>query len=337
MAKAVILAGGQGERFWPLTHPAFPKYRIKFEGKRSLLQNTFERLSKVYGKNNIYVVTTASHARMVREELPKLSREHIFIEPYRNNTCAAIFLACSRLRRIFGEKEVVSFFPADALIQDRSAFKRTMARALRLAKARDLLVTIGIRPTFPATGYGYIEKGKPVVGHPGSFFVRRFVEKPAAAKARRYLRAKGFSWNAGMFTWRLDTFFSAMRRNCPVFARTFDLQRLSKSYKRLPNISIDYALMEKASNSAVCTTLMDWCDMGSWEMLFERSAKNRKNVYAEGLHYHQEVGDSLIVNRTASPLVVLGVSGIVAVQTSRGTLICRKGRSQEAALLVKHL
>jgi mannose-1-phosphate guanylyltransferase len=336
MPKAVILAGGQGERFWPLTHREFPKYRIRFEGKRSLLQNTFDRLSKVYGKNNIYVVTTAAHARMIAEELPKLPSSRIIIEPTRNNTCAAIYLACAKLRYSFGENETVSFFPADALIKNTSAFKATMGRALQLAKHRDLLVTIGIRPAFPATGYGYIEKGLPMSGFAGSFFVKRFVEKPALPKAKQYLRAKKFLWNAGMFTWKLSVFFRAIEKHCAPMAKTFDLRRLNETYKRLPNISIDYALMEKAGNIAVCAAPMDWCDMGSWEMLYEKSPK-AKGVYAEGFHYHQDVHDSLILNQSQNPLVVLGVTGIVAVQTPRGTLICRKGRSEEAALLAKRL
>jgi mannose-1-phosphate guanylyltransferase len=337
MPKAVILAGGQGERFWPLTHAAFPKYRIQFEGRKSLLQKTNERLSALYGRNNVYVVTTSAHARMVRQELPKLPASRILIEPCRNNTCAAIFLACAKLRRQFGENEVVSFFPADALIRDAAAFKKTLGQAARLAGARDLLVTVGIRPTFPATGYGYIEKGAAVPGFARAYRIRRFVEKPDLKRAQGYLRTKKFYWNAGMFTWKLRTFFRAMDKHCTPLVRTFDLNRLAATYKKLPSISIDYALMEKAGNSAVVAASMDWCDMGSWEMLFERSPKGRRNVVAEGLYYHQEVDDSLVVNQTGVPLVVLGVSGIVAVQTPRGTLICRKGRSEEAALLAKKL
>lgn len=337
MAKAVILAGGQGERFWPLTHPAFPKYRIQFEGRKSLLQKTSERLSALYGKDNVYVVTTSPHARLVREELPKLPANRLLVEPCRNNTCAAVYLACAKLRRRFGDKEVVSFFPADALIRDIAAFKKTLQRAARLAASRDLLVTVGIRPSFPATGYGYMEKGAAVRGFPQAWRVRRFVEKPNLKKAKKYLRAKKFYWNAGMFTWKLRTFFEAMDRHCAPLVKTFDLNRLAATYKKLPNLSIDYALLEKAGNIALCATAMDWCDMGSWEALFEKSPKSRRNVYAEGFCYHREVDDALVVNQTGVPLVALGVSGIVAVQTARGTLICRKGRSEEAALLAKKL
>ena len=337
MAKAIIMAGGQGERFWPLTHKGFPKYKIKFGGKRSLLQNTHERLLKVYGKGNVYVVTTGPHAVIIRKELSRIPRANIFIEPFRNNTCVAVTLASAKLRQAFGDEETVSFFPADHLIKNEASFKRTMEGAIRLARRDEALVTIGIQPTFPATGYGYIEKGRRHPKFPYAFRVKRFVEKPDREKAARYLRARTFYWNAGMFTWRLGVFFSAMKKHCPLFLKTFELSRLRGSYKKLPNISIDRALMEKARNIAVCPTTMDWCDMGSWEMLFEKSVRDARNVYAEGYYYHRETSDSLLVNETGLPLIVLGVSGIVAVQTPRGTLICQKGRSEEAALMIKKL
>ncbi len=337
MAKAVIMAGGQGERFWPLTHRKFPKYRIQFEGKKSLLQNTFDRLARIYGKDNIYVVTTSEHAAMIREELPKMEKSNIFIEPFRNNTCAAIYLACAKLRQITEPNETVSFFPADHLIKNVALFKKTVDETIRLAAQSEMLVTIGIEPTFPATGYGYIEKGKHFSNKYSAFRVKRFVEKPDRAKALKYLKAKKFYWNAGMFTWRLDVFQKAIEKNCPVFAKSFNFKNLEASYKKLPNISIDYALMEKASNILVCPASMDWCDMGSWDMLLEKSPRDTANVYAEGLYYHQEAEDSLIINQTSTPLIVLGLSGIVAVQTPRGTLICQKGRSEEAALLAKKL
>ena len=337
MAKAVILAGGQGERFWPLTHKDFPKYRIRWNGKTSLLQGTYRRLAKIYGAGNVYVVTTRSHVPMIKEELPRLPATRIFIEPFGNNTCAAIYLSCALLQKKFGADETVSFFPADHLIRDIGSFKRTLQSALRLAKTKDLLVTIGIQPSFPAIGYGYIRKGRAITGIPGAFGAERFVEKPGPAKARRYLRTGRFLWNAGMFTWRLGVFMEAMRRSCPAFHRNFNVRRLEASYKKIPNISIDLALMEKADNIAVCAARMDWCDMGHWDMLHDRSARDRLGNHAKGLCVHQGSRDSLIVNYTDRPVVGFGLSGVVVVQTPRGTLVCRKGHAERAALLSKYL
>lgn len=337
MAKAVIMAGGQGERFWPLTHKGFPKYRIKLEGKKSLLQETYRRLLKVYGKNNLYVVTTRSHAKMVRRELPWLDRRHVFIEPFRNNTCAAIYLSCVLLEAAAGGDEVVSFFPADHLIRHEGRFKKTMQRAIRLAREKERLVTIGIEPTFPATGYGYIQKGGTLSGFSGAHRVSRFVEKPDQKKAERYLREKRYVWNAGMYTWRLGVFMRAMHRHCSIFPKELDLKNLEASYKKWPNTSIDFGLMEKTDNIAVCSTRMDWCDMGSWDMLFEKSPRDKGNNYVEGFHTQKEMRDSLIVNQSSRPVVLLGISNLLVVQTPRGTLICRKGRAEEAALLSKRL
>ncbi len=337
MAKAVIMAGGQGERFWPLTHKDFPKYRIKFDADNSLLQGTYRRLLKVYGKNNIYVVTTQPHVKIIRQELPLLDRSHIFIEPFRNNTCSAIYLSCMLLEKEAGTNEVVSFFPADHLIEHEFFFKKTMQRALHLAREKELLVTIGIQPTFPASGYGYIQKGKGVRGFSGAYRVQRFVEKPDRKKAKQYIRQKKYLWNAGMFTWRIGVFMQAMKRHCPNFPHPLDLKKLQSSYKKWPNTSIDVALMEKTDNIVVCSTGMDWCDMGNWDMLFEKSPKDKENNYAEGFYWLKETRGSLIVNKSSLPVVALGVSNLLVVQTPRGTLICPKGRAEEAALLSKKL
>jgi mannose-1-phosphate guanylyltransferase len=301
------------------------------------LQGTFDRLAKIYGKDNIYVVTTKPHVPMIREELPKLASKKIFVEPFRNNTCAAIYLSCALLEKEFGPEETVSFFPADHLIQDTAAFAKTMQGAMRLARAQETLVTIGIKPTFPAIGYGYIKKGGTIKGFTGAHKVERFVEKPDRAKARRYLDTGTFVWNAGMFTWRLGVFLRAMDRHCPDFGEHFDARRLVQSYKKFPSISIDFALMEKADNISVCETPMDWCDMGHWDMLHEKSPRDTEGNHAHGHCLHKESKDSLIVNHTDKPVVVLGLHGILVVQTPRGTLVCRRGRAEEGALLSKKL
>lgn len=329
------MAGGQGERFWPMTHAGFPKYRLRFDGRTSLLVGTERRLAKVYGEGNVHVVTTAEHASFIREELPKLPKENLIIEPVRNNTAAAIYLSCARIERRFDANEIVSFFPADHLIQDEKTFAGTVNGAIALAEKESSLVTIGIKPSFPATGYGYVKTGKPVKGHKGAFRVERFVEKPDLPKAKKYVKDGGFLWNAGIFTWRTQTFMDAMRRYSPEFPSSFRLEDLETSYKKLPNLSIDYALLEKAGNISVFKTAMDWCDMGNWDMLYDKSAKDAAGNGVQGDSRVKDCKKALFVNQASHPLVALGLDDIVVVHTERGTLVARRGRAEEAALFFK--
>lgn len=337
MAQAVIMAGGPGERFWPMTHGKFPKYRIRFNGKDSLLQKTYQRLLKVYHKDSIYVVTTKPHSKLIREELPRMKRRNLLIEPIRNNTAAAIFLSCEVIRDRFGDKETVSFFPADHLIQNESEFRKIMRSAIRLAEAEEFLITVGVQPTFPATGYGYIESGAGIDGFSGAYRVKRFIEKPDHKKADGYLRRKNFSWNAGIFTWRAGVFTKTIDRFSPEFSKNFKLKNLSASYKKLPTLSIDYALMEKADNIAVIRTHMDWCDMGNWDMYFQKSPADKTGNYACGMTHHKDSSQSLFINQTGHPMIAIGVRGLIVVNTPFGLLICKKGQAEEAALLFKKM
>lgn len=337
MPKAVIMAGGQGERFWPMTHAKFPKYRIPFYGKKSLLQKTCERLEKVYGKGGVYVITTAQHAGFIREELPKLPRKNILIEPSRRNTAAAIYLSTALLGKEFGDDEIISFYPADHLIENEKLFQSTVRGAIALAKTHDYLVTVGIKPTFPATGYGYIESGKPIRGSKDAFLVKRFVEKPDLSKAQKYLRNPRFFWNGGIFTWKVSVFMESMKRFSPEIVKSLDLSRVKQSYPKVPNISIDYALFEKADNIAICRTTMDWCDVGNWDMYYSKNPRDKAGNYIHGLSAHLESSGCLLVNHSDTPLITLGVSDLVVVQTPRGTLVCRRGRAEEAALLFKKI
>ena len=174
-----------------------------------------------------------------------------------------------------------------------------------------------------------------MTGAPNCFHVKRFVEKPDAPRARRYLKSRDFFWNGGIFTWRLGVYQRSMKHTCPEFFRNFDSARLRQSYRKLPNISVDFALMEKADNIALCRALMDWCDLGDLDMFYEQSPRKKSSNRADGFSYRKDVNGSLIMNQTQQPLVAVGVSGLIIVQTSRGTLICQKGRAQEAALFFK--
>lgn len=266
-----------------------------------------------------------------------MKKSNILIEPFRNNTAAAIYLSCASIAAKVGEQEVISFFPADHLIQNEALFKKTVLGTIHLAKRENCLVTVGIQPTFPSIGYGYIEAGKPVAGISGAHRVKRFVEKPNRKKAESYLRRKAFLWNGGIFTWRMGVFIDTMRRFTPAFYENFDLKDLVTSYKKLPNLSIDYALMEKADNIGVFKTGMDWCDMGNWDMLHEKSPKDPQKNFLTGKVSSRENRGSLFLNQTETPIVALGLKDVIVVQTPRGTIVCGRGRAEEAALLAKKL
>ena len=339
MPQAVVMAGGQGERFWPLTHKQFPKYRLRFKEKTSLLAATILRLRSVYAKNQLHVVTTREHAPLIKKELPGFPVANLILEPTRKNTAAAILLASARIAHRYGPEEVVSFFPADHLIENIPYFKRTIQGAVILARQKRMLVTVGIQPTFPATGYGYIRLGKKIPGFAEAFQADRFVEKPDRSSAIRYLKEKKFLWNGGIFTWRSGVLIDTLKKINPSFARKFNLKDVEGSYRKLPNISVDYAVLEKASNIAVYRTAMDWCDLGSWDMFYDRSEKDSQKNCRTGVRLVcKDTKGSLVVSECSDrPLVVLGVSDLIVVQTKRGTLICQRSRSEEAALLAKQL
>lgn len=330
MAQAIIMAGGIGERFWPLTSSDFPKYRIRHDDGVSLLQATFKRLSAVYGSSRVHVITGKDHVRHIRAELSGLQAGHLHVEPFRNNTASAIHLTCEILRERYGEEEVFSFFPADHLIRNLTAFKNTLNDAIRLASETDRLVTIGIRPTFPATGYGYIERGPRLTGAVRAYAVARFVEKPDAVTASRYLKSGRYSWNGGIFTWTARTYFEQMRRHAPQFLRPSGARAIRAAYGSLPDLSIDRVLMERSKSVAVLLTPMDWCDMGSWDMFYEKATKDRAGNATIGRTHLDGVENSLVYNALPEPLCVSRMRDTLIVRTTRGMLICPRGASEQA-------
>ncbi len=337
MAKAVIMAGGKGERFWPLTRETFPKYRMRLNGGQSLLAMTYKRLLRLYSPGAVFVVTTREHAGLICAELPKLPKANLLIEPDRRNTAAAIYFSCKVLQKKYGDDEVISFFPADHLIRNEKKFAQTIRTACRLAKEKDDLIAVGISPTFPAIGYGYIHLGRRLSSNDQAFQVSQFKEKPTLAVAKRYLSRGDFLWNGGIFTWRVGTFLNTMKKVAPAYSKMLSLRNPAKSYRKLPKLSIDYALLEKTKNIVVVKSDMDWCDIGNWDMFRDKSHADADHNVLSGPCIAQDLKGCLVLNHSDKPLAVLGLRNLVVVQTSQGTLISNRGVSEEAAKLAIRL
>ncbi|HYN20749.1 MAG TPA: sugar phosphate nucleotidyltransferase [Thermoanaerobaculia bacterium] len=340
--QALILAGGSGTRFWPLSRQRRPKQLLALEGERSLLRETVERLRPLVEPEAVWVCTTRMLAEEVRRELPEVPPGQILLEPEGRNTAPAIGWSIRSMPEEV-RREVVVVLPSDHRVGDPAAFRDTLARAARAVKRKDRVMTLGVTPRWPETGYGYLElePGPQGTDEDGVRLVRRFVEKPDLATAEGYVASGNYLWNAGIFVFRGTTLLEILARLQPELHRGLEEiaaapDRLAELYGRLPSDSIDYAVMEKLDSISTLPLDCSWSDLGSWSALDEVLPRDEQGNTGRGDVLALEAGDNLLFS-DAGTIAVLGVQGLVVVRTGDAVLVVPKERSQEVKRLVQEL
>ena len=345
----VIMAGGRGSRFWPLSRERLPKQLLKLLGPRTLLQVTLERLKPLIPPERLLIVTGTEHARAIRRHCPELPRENVLVEPEGRNTAPCIGLAACEIARR-EEEAVMGVFPADHLIAKEGEFRRILKGAAGLLRSHpQALITFGMEPTHPATGYGYIKVGAEVArawGH-AVFAVESFVEKPDLATARRYVRSPRYLWNGGVFLWRVETIRRAFEAHMPELARGLEAidealrrrdaaRRLKAIYPALPAVSIDYGVMERAESVLVVPCDVGWSDVGSWKSLADVLEADEDGNVSVGHHLGHETAGNVIF-APHHLVATIGVEDLIIVVTDDAVLVCPKDRDQDVRRLVEKL
>lgn len=343
---AVILCGGRGERFWPASRRRMPKQFIRLFGPKSLTRQTSERIANLCPRSHQLFVTPREFVPLITAEL-KLPRRNLLLEPYGRNTAPAIALAAVHLSRSDPDGIMV-VLPADHLITRRREFLAATRLAVKMAQ-RGLLVTFGIRPTRPDTGYGYVQYGRRLCGSDtlAAHEVVAFREKPDAVTARRYLREKVYLWNSGMFVWRVEDILAAFKQCLPEFhdellryARTIgtsrETQALERLYRGAPSISVDYAVMEKAENVAVVRADFDWDDVGSWLALTRHLPEDQDGNVRRGLSVVKDT-HCCVIDSGAGLVACLGVRDLVIVRSGDAVLVAHKDSLADIRELLKQV
>jgi mannose-1-phosphate guanylyltransferase len=351
----VILAGGRGTRFWPLSRKRRAKQLLALDGKQTMIQQTVARLAPMAAPSRFWIITNDNLRSAILRQLPKLPAKQVIAEPAGRNTAPAIGLAAFLLLR-HDPDAVLGLFPSDHVIADQAQCRATLGTGIEIAAAVGNIVVLGIRPTRPETGYGYIEAGAP--DRQGSLHVRRFTEKPDLATARRFLDAGNYFWNSGMFLWRADTLANALREHLPnttvlleKIAAAYGTRKFADTFRRLypkcENISIDYAVLEPRSAKGEAQSCIfclpsdfGWNDLGSWTALHEHHVAKAKPADGSLVSSDGSFTMNARNNYVHAPgkfVALVGVSGLVIVETEDALLITTLDQSQDVGKVVKHL
>jgi mannose-1-phosphate guanylyltransferase len=348
---AVIMAGGGGTRLWPVSRKEKPKQLLPLLGKETLFQSTVARLETLFPPERILVVTVAEQAREMREQVPSIPEENYLIEPAPRGTASVVALAAAVLQKR-DPHAVMAIQTADHHIRNKDLFNYLISTAIDVAE-KNYLVTLGITPTFPSTGYGYIQQGEPMIGeykYP-VYTVKRFKEKPDEATAQELLRSGDHSWNSGMFVWRVDVILAEIQRQMPRLYDAVDAiaaawntpgrdEVVHSRWMDLKSQTIDYGVMEKAERVAVLPAGgLGWSDVGSWDSLFEVLMPDMNgNVSTNAQHLALDTHNTLVYSGNDQRLVVtIGLDDIVVVDAGDVLMICKVDQSQKVRDVVEHL
>ncbi len=346
MLHAVIMAGGSGTRFWPQSRRAFPKQFLRFGSDRTLLQETADRCRPFVPIERIWVATGRNHAEETARQLPELDTARVLIEPCGRNTAPCIGLAAIRLLAV-DPQAVMLVMPADHWIQPPSDFQRAVERAVAVIdQSPQTLVLFGVPPTYPATGFGYIQRGAALAeaSHPensGAFRVTAFREKPDAATAATYIASGEYFWNCGIFVWRAATILKQIERHAPEIAARLErlesvlgterwVPTLDAEFAQMPSTSIDYAVLEKASDVCVVSAPFEWDDVGSWLAWSRRMPRDADDNSVDGLFCGVKTSGCIVRSSREHLVTAFGVRDLIIVHTPTATLVADK--HDEAAL-----
>ncbi len=342
---AVIMAGGVGSRFWPRSKKKTPKQLLNIFGTNTMIQETVERLNGIVPLENIFVITNKVQRDEILNQLPDIPKENVIEEPFGRNTAACIGLA-SVIVKSKCPDAVTLILPADHIIKDIEEYHRTLKEAAEFADESKGLVTIGIKPIRPETGYGYIQmEEKEAADHIHKVYT--FAEKPNYATAVRFLESGDFYWNSGMFIWRVDAILNEIEKYMPdlheglgelrpsINSPQFD-DTLANVYGKLRNISIDYGIMEKSQNVYLIKGEFTWSDVGSWEEVYQLTKKDENGNAVVGNIFTEMTVDSYIYSPDKFTSVI-GVDNLIIINTDDALLVCRRDKSQDVKKVVDHL
>jgi mannose-1-phosphate guanylyltransferase len=337
---ALIMAGGIGTRFWPLSNAQKPKQFLSVISQRSLIQMTVDRLVPLIKIEDIYIVTAKAQVKLVREHLPELPFENVIIEPFGMNTAPCIALSLLYLSERYPQTETMLVLPADHLIKDANEFLRTLKIAEKAAQENNLII-FGIKPSYAATGYGYIQAGEKFKEE--LFAVLKFKEKPDKETAEQFLQSGKFFWNSGMFVWKIDTILQAFHDYTPqIYEKMNSIQKrwqekgkqanYSDIYKTMPKLPIDIAMMEKAEKCIMIPVDYGWSDIGSWQALYDVTEKDEDDNVFNDRHIVIDSNHNYVY--TKKLVALIGVQDLVIVETEDALLIVKKERSEEVKEIV---